>query len=49
MCEAACAVSVGVTWLDLTRFKQYVWLSFAGAPAEASDQPAAVAHARAVG
>jgi hypothetical protein len=46
--------------LDLTSFEQYVWFSFASAgrasgprprrvPAEASDQPAAVAHELAVG
>jgi hypothetical protein len=89
---AALAVSVGVTWLDLPSFEQYVWFSFVGVvaatvafyliggvglggatteastplrpveplgprprgahtalPAEASDQPAAVAHQLAVG
>src|SRR6202035_495229 len=57
---AAFAVSVGVARLDLTSFEQYVWFSFAsargasgprprGVPAEASDQPAAVAHQLAVG
>jgi hypothetical protein len=27
---AAFAVSVGVTWLDLPSFEQYVWFSFVG-------------------
>jgi hypothetical protein len=41
---AAFAVSVGVAWLDLTSFEQYIWVAFASArPAEAADQPAAVA------
>jgi iron complex transport system permease protein len=30
---AAFAVSVGVAWLDLTSFEQYVWFSFVGAVA----------------
>jgi hypothetical protein len=30
---AAFAVSVGVAWLDLTSFEQYVWFSFIGAVA----------------
>jgi len=30
---AAFAVSVGVAWLDLTNFEQYVWFSFVGAVA----------------
>jgi hypothetical protein len=57
---AAFAVSVGVAWLDLAGFEQYVWFSFASThgasgprprdvPAEASDQPAAVAHQLAAG
>ncbi len=57
---AVSAVSVGVAWLDLSSFEQYVWFCFAsargasghrprGVPAEASDQPAAVAHQLAVG
>src|SRR5262249_27550317 len=58
---AACTVSFGVTWRDLTSFEQYVGFSVAsargasGAPAdaarlaEASDQPTAVAHQLAVG
>ena len=29
----AFAVSVGVSWLDLTSFEQYVWFSFVGAVA----------------
>jgi len=28
---AAFAVSVGVAWLDLTSFEEYVWFSFASA------------------
>jgi hypothetical protein len=58
--RAAFAVSVGVAWLDLTSFEQYVRFSFAsargasgprprGVSAEASDQPAAVAHQLALG
>jgi hypothetical protein len=30
---AAFAVSVGVAWLDLTSFEEYVWFSFVGAVA----------------
>ena len=30
---AAFAVSVGVAWLDLSSFEQYVWFSFVGAVA----------------
>jgi len=30
---AASASSVGVAWLDLTSFEQYVWFSFVGAVA----------------
>jgi hypothetical protein len=30
---AAFVVSVGVAWLDLTSFEQYVWFSFVGAVA----------------
>jgi len=30
---AAFAVSVGVAWLDLPSFEQYVWFSFVGAVA----------------
>src|ERR1039457_6030137 len=31
--RAAFAVSVGLAWLDLTSFEQYVWFSFVGAVA----------------
>jgi hypothetical protein len=31
--SSAFAVSVGVAWLDLTSFEQYVWFSFVGAVA----------------
>jgi hypothetical protein len=33
---AAFAVSVGVAWLDLTSFEQYLWFSFVGASRQRS-------------
>jgi len=36
---AAFAVSVGVAWVDLTSFEQYVWFSFVGAVAALPSYP----------
>src|SRR5450759_4508174 len=44
---AAFAVSVGVAWLDLTSFEQYVWFSFVGVPAEPSARGRAARSPRA--